>query len=85
MIRQPRQLLRCGQTEVEQATRERLASSPYAALRKLSCYFHFERGILSLRGRLSSYYEKQLAQEWVAGIEGINQVVNETVVVVRPR
>lgn len=66
---------------IEQDAKERLQSSPYAALRKLSCYFHFERGGLILRGQLSSYYEKQLAQEALAGLEGVVRVVNETEVV----
>ena len=85
MISQLEQPARSATTEIGRTVRERLQASPYAALRKLSCHFHFEQGVLSLRGRLSSYYEKQLIQEWVAGIEGINQVVNETVVVLRPR
>jgi hypothetical protein len=36
--------------------------------------------VLFLRGPLPTFYLKQLAQEAVARVEGISQVVNETVV-----
>jgi hypothetical protein len=36
--------------------------------------------VLFLRGPLPTFYLKQLAQEAVAGVEGMSQVVNETVV-----
>jgi osmotically-inducible protein OsmY len=38
-------------------------------------------GVLVLDGQLGSYYHKQLAQETVAGIGGVNRVVNEIEVV----
>jgi osmotically-inducible protein OsmY len=34
-------------------------------------------GLLILRGRLPSYYLKQLAQATVAGIEGVDRIANE--------
>ena len=37
--------------------------------------------MLYLRGCLSSYYQKQLAQEAVAGLPGIVAIVNQTEVV----
>ena len=36
-----------------------------------------KHGVLFLRGRLFSFHEKQVAQEVVAGINGVTQVVNE--------
>ena len=47
-------------------------------VRSLSC--EFDRGVLRLRGRLSSFYQKQLAQEAVAGLSGVEEVINEVVV-----
>jgi osmotically-inducible protein OsmY len=34
-------------------------------------------GVLSLRGRLSSFHNKQVAQETVARVNGVTQVVND--------
>ena len=54
---------------------ERLRDSPYKAMRRVSC--ECKHGVLFLRGRLFSFYEKQVAQETVARIDGVTQVVNE--------
>jgi osmotically-inducible protein OsmY len=37
-------------------------------------------GNLILSGRVSSFYEKHLAQELVRHVEGVHKVVNEVVV-----
>ena len=54
---------------------ERLRDSPYTAMRRISC--ECKHGVLFLRGRLFSFHEKQVAQETVARIDGVTQVVNE--------
>ncbi len=41
----------------------------------VSC--EYDDGVLVLRGRSRSYYEKQIAQEAVRHIDGVAQVVNE--------
>ena len=65
-----------------QAVAERaLHSGPYPALKKLSC--DYRGGVLVLRGCLPSYYLKQLAQEVVAHLEGVEGVDNQ-IQVVRP-
>ncbi len=63
---------------VTEAARKRLHSSPYMPVRSVSC--EFDQGVLHLRGCLSSFYQKQLAQEAVAGLSGVEKVVNEVVV-----
>jgi len=63
---------------VTESARKRLRSSPYLPVRSLSC--EFDRGVLRLRGRLSSFYQKQLAQQAVVGLSGVEEVVNEVVV-----
>lgn len=68
--------------DVAKAAEARLRSSPFSALRNLSC--ECDDGVLILHGRLNSYYEKQLAQETVSGVEGVVQVVNRTEVVIPP-
>jgi len=54
---------------------ERLRASPYKAMRRVSC--ECKHAVLFLRGQLFSFHEKQIAQELVAGISGVTQVVNE--------
>jgi len=54
--------------------RRGLRTSPYPAIRKLEC--EFERGVLTLRGELPSYYQLQLAQEAVSRVDGVERIVN---------
>jgi osmotically-inducible protein OsmY len=42
----------------------------------------FKEGLLFLRGRLASFYQKQLAQEAVSRLEEVDQVINHIEVVV---
>ena len=63
---------------VETATRQ-LLESPYANVRRISC--DYDQGLLFLRGRMPCFYHKQLAQETVREIEGVDRVVNEIEVV----
>jgi osmotically-inducible protein OsmY len=65
--------------DVTERARERLRKSAYVPVRSLCC--EFDRGVLRLRGSLSSFYQKQLAQEAVAGLRGVDEVVNEVAVV----
>ena len=58
-----------------------LRRSPYNDLRTVKC--EYERGVLTLRGTLATYYHKQLAQEAVRDVAEVRQVVNR--IVVRPR
>jgi osmotically-inducible protein OsmY len=52
-----------------------LQESAYMAIRSVSC--KYDQDVLFLRGRLTSYYEKQVAQEAVRDLEGVVQVVNQ--------
>ncbi len=65
-----------AERRVLEAARDRLVKSPYRTLRGVSC--DLDHGVLRLSGRLPSYYYKQMAQEAVADLHGISQVVNET-------
>jgi len=60
--------------QVAAAAKQCLRSSPYFTIRELSC--EHDEGVLVLRGRLPSFYHKQLAQTAVAGVPGVAQVVN---------
>jgi hypothetical protein len=53
---------------------KRLQGSPYAAVRRVTCFF--DEGVLVLQGEVPSYYQKQLAQSAVAGFENIERIAN---------
>jgi osmotically-inducible protein OsmY len=57
----------------------RLRRSAYPPLQTVNC--EFREGVLFLRGRLPSYFLKQIAQETVARIEGVQQIANEVEVI----
>jgi len=48
-------------------------------VRRVSC--EYDGGMLRLHGCLPTFYHKQLAQEAVADLDGVLQVVNQTEVV----
>jgi hypothetical protein len=52
-----------------------LKSKSRRAFRDVSC--EYDSGTIILRGRSASYYDKQVAQETVRGVGGVNHVVNE--------
>jgi osmotically-inducible protein OsmY len=52
-----------------------LGESAYSDLRHLTC--DYQGGVISIRGRLPSYYLKQVAQAAVCRIEGVQRVLNE--------
>jgi len=57
-----------------EAAEGRLRKSGHFGLRSVSC--ESRQGVLVLRGRVSSYYCKQLAQELVRRINGAETIVN---------
>jgi osmotically-inducible protein OsmY len=46
-----------------------------SVVHRVSC--EYDDGVLVLRGRSRSYYEKQVAQEAVKRIKGVSRVVNQ--------
>jgi osmotically-inducible protein OsmY len=67
---------RCGQqrSRVTLGAQQQLKASPYNALHDICC--EGQDGQLILRGRVPSFYLKQLAQELVRRSEGVRSVVN---------
>jgi osmotically-inducible protein OsmY len=59
---------------VEMMAEARLARSPYHELSRVWC--RFGEGVLTLRGRVSTYYLKQVAQHTVRQIDGVTQIDN---------
>lgn len=52
-----------------------LRQNPYLALKNVEVAFR--DGVLTLRGRLPTYYLRQMAQEAVGDVGGVESVVNE--------
>ena len=61
--------------EIGEAAMGCLRDSPYKVFWGVSC--ECDHGVLFLRGQLSSFHHKQVAQEAVARVSGVAQVVNE--------
>lgn len=61
-------------TTMEGIARKRLAQRGYFGLRQVEC--SFDDGTMTLRGRVPSYYYKQLAQEAVRRVEHVRRLVN---------
>jgi osmotically-inducible protein OsmY len=58
----------------------RLGSAMHTALRGISC--SVENGLATLRGRVPTFYCKQLAQSLLVGIAGIERIDNQIEVIV---
>ncbi len=69
--------------EVIRMAVECLNRTGYPLLGTVSC--RMKRGVLVLRGRLPSYYHKQLAQEAVMRLDGVRQLINRIEVTSSPR
>ena len=52
-----------------------LERNPHLHGRKLC--FETERGRVTLRGQVRSYYQKQMAQEAIRHLDGVDEIYNE--------
>ncbi len=66
--------------ELARAAHKRLKSTCYPGIRQLICECD-DQGVLYLRGRVASYYQKQLAQEAVSRLPGVVEIVNQAEVI----
>jgi len=57
-----------------ESVQRRLRESSYYYLRSVSCAF--EEGVLTLSGRVPTFYLKQTVQSLAEKVEGVRQVVN---------
>lgn len=64
---------------IADVARERLSGTSYQFLRFVDCCF--QNGVLTLRGRVPSFYLKQMAQSLLANIEGVDRIDNRVDVV----
>ena len=65
--------------DVSEMARQRLQRDSRLALKSISC--EYLNGVLVLRGRVGTFYLKQIAQELVANLEGKERVDNQIQVV----
>ncbi len=59
---------------------QHIANSPYRELQQISCAT--DNGVLVLTGRVSSFYLKQVAQEFARKAEGVQAIANRLEVAV---
>ena len=64
----------------EQARQRLMQACPYA-IHFRSITFQYEDGKLTLRGRVPSFYLKQMLQSWLKGLDGVEQIDNQVDVV----
>jgi len=64
------------------AVRAQLQESPYPGIRRIAC--EFREGVLTLRGRLPSFYQKQVVQTLAGRVQGIREIQNRVDVVTSP-
>lgn len=57
------------------AAQQLIVHQPHLSVQRIWC--DFEAGRLFLRGQVPSFYFKQLAQEAVSDLDGVDQIVNE--------
>ena len=63
-----------GYDDVQSRAQAGLRGCPYREVRKTTCLFH--KGVLLLRGEVSSFYLKQIAQTVLMNVEGVKHIVN---------
>ena len=68
-----------GTNETADVAQKRICRQPHLAFQRIWC--EHAGGRLFLKGQVPSFYLKQLAQEAIAGMAGVVQVVNEIEVV----
>ena len=77
-VAQEKRSLSASLHDVQKLVERRLRNSSYAPIRRVS--FNYHEGVLILRGRVPSYYLKQIAQTLVRNVKGVDVVVNRLVV-----
>ena len=68
---------------VQSEAQSRLRKSSYHQLHLVSCEFH--DGVLTLRGPVSSFHLKQVAQTLIRDLDGVGEINNRLEVVVAKR
>jgi osmotically-inducible protein OsmY len=70
-------------SQVAARARDRLRTSAFPSHRRLRC--SFREGVLTLRGRVPSFYHRQTACALVADVEGVQQIDDRLEVADKPK
>ncbi|HVX14720.1 MAG TPA: BON domain-containing protein [Pirellulales bacterium] len=65
-------------TAIAHRALERLRASSFVSVRRLTCDVH--EGMLTLRGRLPSFYTKQIALSVLVDVEGVEEITDRVIV-----
>jgi osmotically-inducible protein OsmY len=60
--------------DIQRRAQQQLHSSPYREVRHTTCAY--SKGLLLLKGQVSSFYLKQIAQTVVRDVVGVRHIVN---------
>lgn len=60
--------------DVQSRAQASLRACPYREVRNTTCLFH--KGVFLLRGDVSSFHMKQIAQTVLMNVEGVKHIVN---------
>ena len=63
-----------SQQSIADTARKRLQCSAHPGIHHIQC--QYDQGVLALRGRVVSYYHKQIAQEAVRNLRGVYRILN---------
>jgi osmotically-inducible protein OsmY len=77
-VRAPKELEASADRKIMEAATQRLRTSPYLPLRIVRC--ECKHGVLTLAGRVPSFYHRQVAQASVRDLAGLLRIDDQLVV-----
>lgn len=78
----PQQSQKAGPCSTASALRDAFRASPYVGLRRVECDDH--EGVLTLRGRVPTFFLKQMAQALAMKAKGVEVLANRIEVQITP-
>jgi osmotically-inducible protein OsmY len=63
-----------AEQRLQESIQTALSTNPYLPGKRVSC--RTDRGQVTLSGKVSSYFQKQMAQETVRRLDGVQQIQN---------
>jgi len=66
-------------SDTAHVAKQRIHRQPHLAFHRIWC--EYDGGRLFLRGQVPNFYHKQLAQEAIVGMDGVDQVINDIEVI----
>jgi hypothetical protein len=77
-VRGPKESESAADRKLVEAATQRLRTSPYLSLRVVRC--ECKHGVLTLAGRVPSFYHRQIAQASVRDLAGLRQIDDQLIV-----